>query len=71
MMHGNTKLKFKEYNDSWESRSPQSTQEVPYFMEHQYSLLVMEEQRYTSTHALGHTGPVTGSLYLHLYLNID
>jgi len=25
---------------------------------------VMEEQSYTSTHPLGHTGPVTGSLYL-------
>jgi len=24
----------------------------------------MEEQSYTSTHRLGHTGPVTGSLYL-------
>jgi len=28
----------------------------------------MEEQRYTSTHHLGHTGPVTGSLYFTLYL---
>ena len=28
-----------------------------------HSLLV-EEQSYTSTHPLGHTGPVTGSLYL-------
>jgi len=26
----------------------------------------MEEQSYTSTHPLGHTGPVTGSLYLYL-----
>ena len=25
----------------------------------------MEEKSYTSTHPLGHTGPVTGSLYLH------
>jgi hypothetical protein len=25
---------------------------------------VMEEYSYTSTHPLGHTGPVTGSLYL-------
>jgi hypothetical protein len=25
----------------------------------------MEEQSYTSTHPLGHTGPVTGSLYLY------
>jgi len=28
----------------------------------------MEEQSYTSTHPLGHTGPVTGSLYLYLFL---
>jgi len=27
----------------------------------------MEEQSYTSTHPLGHTGPVTGTLYLYLY----
>ena len=27
----------------------------------------MEVQSYTSTHPLGHTGPVTGSLYLFLY----
>jgi len=27
------------------------------------SAAVMEEQSYTSTHPLGHTGPVTGSLY--------
>ena len=26
------------------------------------SAAVMEEQRYNSTHFLGHTGPVTGSL---------
>ena len=31
------------------------------------SAAVMEEQSYTSTHPLGHTGPVTGSLYLYLY----
>ena len=31
------------------------------------SAAVMEEQSYTSTHPLGHTGPVTGSLYLLLY----
>ena len=30
------------------------------------SAAVMEEQNYTSTHPLGHTGPVTGSLYLYL-----
>jgi len=30
------------------------------------SAAVMEEQSYTSTHPLGHTGPVTGSLYLYL-----
>jgi len=29
------------------------------------SAAVMEEQSYTSTHPLGHTGPVTGSLYLY------
>ena len=28
------------------------------------SVAVMEEYSYTSTHPLGHTGPVTGSLYL-------
>ena len=28
------------------------------------SAAVMEEQSYTSTHPLGHTGPVTGTLYL-------
>ena len=28
------------------------------------SAAVMEEYSYTSTHTLGHTGPVTGSLYL-------
>ena len=28
------------------------------------SAAIMEEQSYTSTHPLGHTGPVTGSLYL-------
>jgi len=28
------------------------------------SAAVMEEKSYTSTHTLGHTGPVTGSLYL-------
>ena len=27
----------------------------------------MEEYSYTSTHPLGHTGPVTGKLYLYLY----
>jgi len=27
----------------------------------------MEEYTYTSTHLLGHTGPVTGKLYLYLY----
>jgi hypothetical protein len=26
----------------------------------------MEEYSYTSTHPLGHTGPVTASLYLHI-----
>jgi len=28
------------------------------------SAVVMEEQSYTSTHPVGHTGPVTGKLYL-------
>jgi hypothetical protein len=28
---------------------------------------VMEEYSYTSTHPLGHTGPVTGLLYLYLF----
>jgi len=28
----------------------------------------MEEYSYTSTHPLGHTGPVTGSLYLYIYI---
>ena len=28
------------------------------------SAAVMEEYSYTSTHPLGHTGPVTGTLYL-------
>jgi hypothetical protein len=32
------------------------------------SAAVMEEQSYTSTHPLGHTGPLTGSLYLCLYV---
>ena len=31
------------------------------------SAAVMEEQSYTSTHPLGHTGPVTGSLYPYLF----
>ena len=32
------------------------------------SAAVMEEYSYTSTHPLGHTGPVTGSLYvLHVF----
>ena len=30
------------------------------------SAAVMEEYSYTSTHPLGHIGPVTGSLYLYL-----
>ena len=30
------------------------------------SAAVMEEYSYTSTHPLGHTGPVTGSVYLYL-----
>ena len=34
------------------------------------SAAVMEEYSYTSTHHLGHTGPVTGSLYFYLYVYI-
>jgi len=34
------------------------------------SAAVMEEQSYTSTHPLGHTGPVTGSLNLFFYPSI-
>ena len=33
------------------------------------SAAVMEEYSYTSTHPLGHTGPVTGTLYLYLLLH--
>jgi len=29
-----------------------------------------EEYSYTSTHPLGHTGHVTGSLYLYLYVSV-
>jgi len=29
----------------------------------------MEQYSYISTHPLGHIGPVTGTLYLYLYLN--
>ena len=32
------------------------------------SAAVMEQYSYTSTHPLGHTGPVTGNLYLFLQL---
>ena len=32
------------------------------------STAVMEEQSYTSTQTLGHTGPLTGSLYFTSYL---
>jgi len=34
------------------------------------SAAVMEEYSYTSTHPLGHSGPVTGSLHLHIYIYI-
>ena len=34
------------------------------------SVAVMEQWSYTSTHPLGHTGPVTGSLYLFTNSNI-
>ena len=32
------------------------------------SATVMEEYRYNSTHPLGHTGPLTGSLYFYIYI---
>ena len=32
------------------------------------SAAVMEEWSYTSTHPLGHTGPVKRSLYLYMYI---
>jgi len=35
------------------------------------SAAVMQEYRYTSTHPLSHTGPVTGSLYLFYLLLIQ
>ena len=34
---------------------------------HPSSAAVMEEYSYTSTHPLGHTGAVTGSLYFYIY----
>ena len=34
------------------------------------STAVMEEYSYTSTHPLGHTGLVTGTLYFYLYIYI-
>ena len=34
------------------------------------SAAVMEEYSYTSTHPLGHTGPVTESLYLFTFIYI-
>ena len=34
------------------------------------SAVVMEEYSYISTHPLGHTGPVTGTLYLFIYTYI-
>ena len=34
-----------------------------------FSAAVMEEYSYTSTHPLGHTGPVMGSLYLFLHVD--
>ena len=33
------------------------------------SAAIMEEKSYTSAHPMGHTGPVTGTLYLYLLLN--
>jgi len=35
------------------------------------STAVVEEKSYTSTHPLGHTGPVTGSLYLYQHVSGD
>ena len=33
------------------------------------SAAVMEEESHTSTHPLGHTEPVTGSLYLYIFFS--
>ena len=33
------------------------------------SAVIMEEKSYTSTHPLGHIGPVTGSLYVFIYVS--
>ena len=35
------------------------------------SAAVMEEKSYTSTHHQGHSGPVTGSLYLYLFTRVN
>ena len=35
------------------------------------SAAVMEEESYTSTHPLGHTGPVTGSLHVYNVFNVS
>jgi hypothetical protein len=35
------------------------------------SAVVMEEYSYTSTHPLGHTGPVTGLLYLYVGIIVN
>jgi len=35
------------------------------------SAAVMEEYCYTSTHPLGHTGPVTGSLYILPFIKVN
>jgi len=35
------------------------------------SAAIMEEESYTSTHPLGHTGSVTGNLYLYLLPLMD
>ena len=32
------------------------------------SAAVMEELNYTSTHPLGHTGPLTGSIYFFIFI---
>ena len=34
---------------------------------HPSSAVVMEQYSYTSTHPLGHTGPLAGKLYLYLF----
>ena len=46
------------------------TESFPADHSHPSSAAVTEEQSYASTHPLGHTGPVTGSLNLYIYIYI-